>query len=106
MLRKGLRYGDDEKLDRERRRVFRLNRSGEYEEALLRTARALIIIEEIVIDETFVQKKLQRFNKRLETTEEAPDLEFITRDLAATIESGDYAKANTLLNGALDALGP
>lgn len=101
MRDKGLIPGDDPALDRQLKRIRALRRRGRHPAARAAMQRAEEHLAELAIDRSFVRAKLARFNRAFDRAGEgatAAGAMDLAQDIMAALESGDYARANTLLN--------
>jgi hypothetical protein len=107
MQKKGILMGDVARLDAELRRLHKALKAGEADEALAAANSAQAVLKDVNIDRVFIQAKLLRFNRLFDQAGDSPAAAKVVdmgQDIMSAVESGQYGRANSLLNKSFQLL--
>jgi serine/threonine protein kinase len=107
LRKKGIRIGDSTEFDSQFRKMTKLWKGKKYKAALAAGKLALASLKQLKVDKAFIQAKLLRFNRVFDKAGESPataKVADLAQDIVSAVESGEYAKANRLLNRSFSIL--
>jgi serine/threonine protein kinase len=107
MRKQAILDGDVPALDSQRARMAQQAKRGRFAEASAAAEKGLALAKRVEVNQRFVMRKLDRFNRQFDKTREVASrrkLDVLTREITAAITRGDHRTANKQLNHAFRLL--